>query len=101
VGRSPAGQSHPRFDTARRIFTWGKHTLKHFRQPSLGQELVLTAAEEQGWPDWMDDPLPPRLGANPKLRLRDTIKNLNRWQSLSLVQFRGNGTGTRVGWALR
>ena len=37
----------------------------------------------------------------PKVRLHDTIKDLNRRQSLSVVHFHGDGTGRRVGWALR
>jgi len=35
------------------------------------------------------------------VRLHDTIKNLNRHQYPHLVHFKGDGTGTMVGWELR
>jgi YD repeat-containing protein len=84
-----------------RVFLWGSHVLKCFRQPSGNQELVLRAAEELGWPTWFDDPLPRAPRVNAKARLHDTIKALNRNQDRPLIHFRGDGTGTRVGWQFR
>jgi hypothetical protein len=75
--------------------------LKRFRQPSANQELILQSAEELGWARWFDDPLPRGQANNPKMRLHDTIKDLNRRQSPPLVHFKGDGSGTRVGWELR
>jgi len=46
--------------------------------------MVLTAAQEMHWQPWFDDPLPLRAGINPKVRLHDTIKDLNRRQLVSL-----------------
>jgi hypothetical protein len=91
----------PHFDKDTRLFTWGSHVLKAFRQPSENQVLVLCAAEELGWPEWFDDPLPRRAGRNPKTLLHDTIKDLNRRQHPYLIHFKGDGTGTRVGWEYR
>ena len=74
---------------------------KTFRQPSGNQEIVLSTAEELLWPSWFDDPLPRRAGLSSKVRLHVTIKALNRYQKPHLVQFKGDGTGTRVGWEYR
>jgi hypothetical protein len=91
----------PCFDRAERLLTWGRHTVKEFRQPSLNQVNLLETAEELGWPEWFDDSLPRVHGLNPKVRLHDTIKALNRHQKTSLIHFKGDGTGTRVGWEYR
>ena len=92
------GRLAPHYDKDERLFGWGRHVLKSFRQPSVNQELVLGAAEEMGWVSWFDDPLPRRAGGNPKVRLHDTIKDLNRRQRPHFVHFKGDGTGRRVGW---
>jgi hypothetical protein len=75
--------------------------IKHFKQPSGNQESVLVAEQEMGWPTWLDDPLPGRAGQCAKARLHDTVKDLNRRQLVPLIRFKGNGTGTCVGWELR
>jgi len=95
------GRLLPHYRSDRRLFLWGHHVLKHFRQPAQNQELVLCAAEELGWPLWFDDPLPRRGTGNPKVRLHDTIKDLNRRQEPYLIHFMGDGTGTRIGWSYR
>lgn len=95
------GELVPRYDTRERTLLWGVHLLKRFRQPSRNQELVLRTAEELAWAAWFDDPLSPARGQNPKVRLHDTIKCLNRNQDPYLVHFKGDGTGRRVGWELR
>jgi hypothetical protein len=97
----PMGWLTPRYDAERRRFTWGHHVLKQFMQPSDNQAMVLSAAEEQEWPIWFDDPLPRVCGIGPKVRLHDAIKRLNRHQKPYLVRFKGDGTGTQVGWELR
>jgi hypothetical protein len=95
------GQLTPRFSLDTRILQWGIFVLKRFLQPSANQELVLATAEELGWPSRFDDPLPMKAGTNPKVRLHDTIKCLNRHQTPHLIQFGGDGTGRRVGWDYR
>lgn len=95
------GQLAPQYNRAGRVFRWGNHVLKHFRQPSPNQELILSAAEELDWPVWFDDPLPRGMVRNAKVRLHDTIKDLNRRQRIFLIHFMGDGTGTRLGWELR
>jgi hypothetical protein len=78
----------------------GERIVKEFKLPALNQETVLTAFQEEGWPPCIDDPLPPAAGIDPKRRLHDTIKNLNRNQKHYLVRFMGNGTGQGVRWEL-
>jgi len=95
------GHFTPTYDSANRVFVWGFHLLKRFRQPSHNQETILSAAEEMNWPNWFDDPLPKAKGINPKVRLHDTIKWLNQRQVKSLIHFKGDGTGTRLGWEYR
>ena len=91
----------PHYDADGRTFRWGAHTLNHFRQPATNQELILLTAEELNWPAWFDDPLPKRSRKSTKERLHDTIKDLNRRQRPHLIHFKGDGTGTRVGWEYR
>jgi hypothetical protein len=93
------GELLPSYDLEDRIFHWGAHLLKWFRQPAENQELVLCAEEELDWPKWMDDPLPRKNGKNSKIRVHNTIKDLNRHQQIAdMVHFQGDGTGTRIGW---
>lgn len=54
---------------------------------------ILNAFQEDGWPVRIDDPL---LNGRDPVRLRETIKSLNR--NLSLLRFSPNGTGESVVW---
>jgi hypothetical protein len=74
--------------------------VKRFRVPALNQELILAAFEEEGWPPHLDDPLPQEANTDPKQRLQDTIKRLNRHQVNRLIHFRGDGSGTGILWEL-
>jgi hypothetical protein len=95
------GRLVPAFNSRKRVLSWGRHVLKSFRQPSPNQELLLCAAEEMAWPSWFDDPLPPVPRTSSKVRLHDAIKALNHHQVPYLVHFKGDGTGTRIGWEYR
>jgi hypothetical protein len=72
--------------------------VKEFRLPSPNQETVLMAFEEEGWPPRIDDPLPQHSGVDPKRRLHDTIKSLNRNQKRGRMRFMGDGTGEGGRW---
>lgn len=91
----------PHYNKERRVFSWGRHILKDFHQPAQNQELILCAAEELNWPEFFDDPLPPVPGKNCKKRLHHTIQDLNRHQHPYFIHFKGDGTGTGIGWELR
>jgi hypothetical protein len=97
----PMGRLTPRYDSNHRLFSWGAHLLKHYRQLRGNQELILAAAEEMRWPSLFDDPLPRPHGVNSKRRVRTTIGDLNRRQLLHIVQFHVNGAGTQIGHELR
>jgi hypothetical protein len=72
--------------------------VKKFGRPVRDVELLLAAFEEQGWPLFIDDPLPPIRGRNRKTRLQGAIRNFNRRLDSPLIRLRGNGFGTGIGW---
>lgn len=74
--------------------------MKRFRVPAPNQELILQAFEEDGWPSFIDDPLPPVPDQDCQQRLRATIKSLNRSQSQQLIRFHMNGGGEVIYWDL-
>ena len=74
--------------------------VKRFRWPAVNQEAILAAFEEEAWPPRIDDPLPPQPGQDPKRRLHDTIKHLNRNQKRCQIHFRGDGSGEGIVWEL-
>lgn len=87
----------PRWDKDRRELWLGDALVKAFRVPAPNQEAVLAAFEELGWPARIDDPLPNR-GADGDIRLRETIKALNKSQGPGAIQFRADGTGQGLVW---
>jgi hypothetical protein len=95
------GSPVPHYDPEERVLVWGRQVVKNFRQPATNQVCVLRAAEELGWPVWFDDPLPRGGGKRSQERLHDTIKALNRFQHSCVIHFKGDGTGTRIGWEYR
>ncbi|MBN1395938.1 MAG: hypothetical protein JW959_13030 [Pirellulales bacterium] len=90
----------PRWDAQRRELRVGRRVAKRFKTPSPNQETILSAFEEEGWPNRIDDPLRPQAEQDSKCRLHDTIKSLNRHHQRRLIVFRGDGTGQGVRWEL-
>jgi hypothetical protein len=88
----------PKWDRDRQELRLAKRVVKEFKLPSPNQETILMAFEEEGWPARIDDPLPPHSGVDPKRRLHDTIKSLNRNQKQRLLRFMGDGTGEGIRW---
>jgi hypothetical protein len=88
----------PKWDADRRLLTFQGEIVKHFKWVAENQEAILNVFEEEGWPCRIDDPLKPTAEQDPKRRLSDTIKCLNRKQFNSLIHFRGDGTGEGVVW---
>ena len=100
-GEGPQGEpSVPTWDSERRKLRINGTTVKHFKWTAVNQEAILAVFEEEGWPARIDDPLPPQPEQDPKRRLSDTIKCLNRKQKNKLIHFRGDGTGEAVTWEL-
>ena len=73
--------------------------MKQFRQPAPNEERVLAAFEEEGWPERIDDPIPPLGDVTPKERLHSTIWALNRHQEHKLLKFHGDGGGEGIRWS--
>lgn len=96
VGLTPA--ERPRWEAATRTLYVGGCVVKRLRQPASVQELILASFEEEGWPERLDDPLPPRPELDPRARLQDAIRNLNRALACPVLRFGGDGTGTGILW---
>ncbi len=90
----------PKWDHQRRQLRVGPDIVKEFKLPSPNQETVLMAFEEEAWPPRIDDPLPPLPHLDPRRRLHDTIKALNRKQKHYLIRFMGDGSGEGIRWEL-
>jgi hypothetical protein len=96
-----ASETLPHWDPDRQELTYHRHIVKRFKLPSCNQVAILAAFEEEGWPSRILDPLSPRGEQDPKRRLQDTIKGLNRAQRIQLIRFEGDGKGEGVLWSLR
>jgi hypothetical protein len=90
--------SRPRWNSELHELYFHGELVKRYTRPSPNQELILEAFQEEGWPPRIDDPLPPAPDQDPKQRIRDAIKNLNRHQNRPLIRFQGDGTGQGVRW---
>jgi hypothetical protein len=95
-GGSPADR--PIWDVSLRELHWRGRLVKRFRSPAVSQEIILAAFQEEGWPQRIDDPLARPSGADPRQRLHDAIRGLNRNQRERLLRFRGDGTGQGIFW---
>lgn len=95
---SQSNQLVPSWDCDYREIRFNGRVVKQFKLPSPNQEAILMAFSEEGWPPRIDDPLPPHPECDPKQRLHDTIRSLNRNQKNRLLRFKGDGTGQGVLW---
>jgi hypothetical protein len=100
AGRPRPGGPTPSWDSDRKQLRFEGCVIKQFKWAAANQETVLTAFEEEHWPTRIDDPLPLILNQDPKARLHDTIKCLNRNHRRRLIRFSGDGTGEGVVWAV-
>jgi hypothetical protein len=88
----------PRWDADRQELRFGSDLVKQYKVPAPNQEMILAAFEEEGWPQRIDDPIPPAGDSDPKRRLHDTIVSLNRKQKRRRIRFLGDGSGEGVRW---
>jgi len=88
----------PRYQAELKELTLDGELVKRFKVPAPNQELILTAFEEEGWPPHLDDPLPPLAELDPKKRLNDAIRCLNRNQKRHVLRFMGAGNGRGLRW---
>ncbi|MGF1583445.1 MAG: hypothetical protein ACFCD0_29345 [Gemmataceae bacterium] len=94
----PSTNRQPHWDAERKELRVGTKVVKVLKWPAPNQETVLAVFEEEGWPARIDDPLPGVAEQDPKRRLHDTIKCLNRSHKAKVIHFRGDGTGEGVIW---
>lgn len=99
-GVHQAALNLPVWDGKRRELLVNGTMVKHLKASAHNQETILAVFEEEDWPMRIDDPLPPQPEQDPKRRLGDTIRCLNRNQAQRLIRFRGDGTGEGVIWEL-
>ena len=97
-GKRPSQSGLPYWDGAAHELRFHGRLVKRYQRPSPNQEMILAAFQEEGWPPRIDDPLPPCDDQEPRQRLRDAIKNLNRNQRYGLIRFFGDGTGQGIRW---
>ena len=85
----------PHYD--HRVLRWGTFEIIRFGRSAPTLERIIEKFEELGWPERIDDPLPPK-GKNNKKRLRDAVRNLNEKQKVRLMEFHADGTGKGIRW---
>jgi hypothetical protein len=95
---SLSAPARPEWDATRRELLYKGQIIKRYRVPAPNQETVLSAFQEENWPQYIDDPIPPSDHQDAKYRLQHTIKTLNRNQLNPLIRFHGNGNGLQVYW---
>jgi hypothetical protein len=88
----------PLWDREQRTLWWHGAVVKRFRQPAGNQVTLVTAFQEEGWPQRIDNPLGGRGNCTGKERLHDTIKRLNQQKPERLLVFHADGTGEGVYW---
>ncbi len=88
----------PCWDVQRQELWFAGRLVKRFRIPSPNQVAILCAFEEEAWPSRIDDPLPQHCDIDPRRRLNDTIRNLNRSRINPLIRFSGDGSGQGILW---
>jgi hypothetical protein len=88
----------PHWDRERRELRVGLMLVKRFGKTAPNQEHLLSAFEESGWPEGIDNPLPPTGTGNPVLRLHDTLRRLNATLQQPLLRFERDPDGHRVTW---
>jgi hypothetical protein len=100
------GKSHPKaslkpqWNAARRELSLGGRMVKQFHVPARNQELILSAFQQEDWPESIDDPLAGEIHIDPKTRLNDAIYRLNHKQLACLLRFHVNRHGSGVCWSL-
>lgn len=88
----------PTWDADARTLYFGDYIVKQFRVPAENQVTILDAFQEENWPTQIFDPLSPQKDVDPKQRLRDTIRGLNKNQVVAKIRFSSDGTGTGIIW---
>ncbi len=81
----------PRWDGETRTLYYGDTVCKVFRQKPGNQEIILRTFQDDGWPSRVDDPLTGKENVDPRQRLNDAARGLNRSQATKCLRFRCDG----------
>ena len=100
IDQQDEGKPSPTWDDQRHELRVGSVVIKQFKWRASNQETILNAFEEEQWPPRIDDPLPQDPEIDPKRRLNDAIKSLNRRQKTPILRFHGDGSGQGIYWEL-
>jgi hypothetical protein len=86
----------PSWDANLRMLTFrGKQLKKYKQHPAKNQVAVLSAFQEDGWPDRIDTPIDTD-------KVNDTVRDLNRsLGDKSPIVFSQDGTGEGITWTVR
>lgn len=96
----PSGNVRPAWSAATRRLVFDGQLVKWFRQPAKNQDIVLATFENEGWPEHIDDPLPPDADIDVRDRIHNTLSRLNH-QDCPLLWFESDGLGSGFCWRLR
>jgi hypothetical protein len=96
----PASTPRPRWDPATRELWVGDVLVRRFLTKAHNQVQILNAFQEEGWPEHVDDPLPPNGTPERRRKLHDAVTKLNKHQITRRIEFRGDGTGSGVCWRM-
>jgi hypothetical protein len=84
-------RSKPRWEKDHRELWYGEILCKKYKRSAPNQEQILDSFQELGWPNRIDDPLPPG-------RLADTIDNMQESLRESPITLERDGTGKGIVW---
>jgi hypothetical protein len=88
----------PFFDIELREFWLNGILIKRLDTRATEQIIILSAFEEESWPQRIDDPLRPKVGVDESARMRDIIFNLNGHQHPTSIRFFPDGSGECIRW---
>ena len=94
----PPRIQQPYWDSHHRELWLGHGLVKKIRTSAINQERLLSAFEEEHWPECVYDPLPPIGDVDPKQRLLDTVRRLNGHQLSPRIHFLITHHGEQVTW---
>ena len=94
----PPHTQQPYWDSHHRELWLGCGLVKKIRTSAINQERLLSAFEEEHWPECVYDPLPPIGDVDPKQRLLDTVRRLNGHQLSPRIHFLITHHGEQVTW---
>lgn len=91
----------PQYDCDLRELRLGETLVHRFASQARNAIAILGALANQGWPDWIDDPLDTLCRDGFEKRLHNAVSTLNRVCSSVRIRFFCDGRQRRIGWTMR